>query len=128
ATFNIDPSKIGIMGFSAGGMVAASAAFNYNASNRPDFVVPVYPDMPDSRQFALKPDAPPIFMVCATDDEFGFALHLLSLYKKWHASKSTAELHIFAKGGHGFGIGSQENTTDKWLELFVKWLGSEKLL
>lgn len=128
AAFNIAPDKIGIMGFSAGGMVAASAAFNYNADNRPDFVAPVYPDMPESRQSPLMSDAPPIFMVCATDDEFGFPQHLISLYNKWYASNRSVELHLFAKGGHGFGVGSQQNTTDKWLDLFVKWLTVEDLM
>jgi acetyl esterase/lipase len=120
--FNIDRNRIGIMGFSAGGLVAAACAFKYSRENRPDFVVPVYADMPDAIQSAVQPDAPPLFLVCAQDDEFGFVAHALSMYDKWYAARRPVEMHLFVKGGHGFGIGNEANTTYKWIDRLAEWL------
>jgi acetyl esterase/lipase len=128
AEYKIATNNIGIMGFSAGGMVAALTAFNYTAANRPDFVVPVYGDIPDSRLSKVLPDAPPIYLLCTADDEFGFSSHAINLYKKWYEAKRPAELHIFAKGGHGFGVGNVNNTTYKWLGQFANWLAIEGLM
>lgn len=128
AEYKLAPDRIGIMGFSAGGMVAASTAFRYTTDNRPDFVAPVYADMPESRQAQLLADAPPIFLVCATDDDFGFAPHSVSLYNKWYAAKRPVEMHLFAKGGHGFGVGNAGNTTFGWVDQFGRWLTTEGLM
>lgn len=122
AAYRINPERIGIMGFSAGGLVAASTAFDYNIPNRPDFVVPVYADLPESRFGTVLPDAPPLYITCAQDDEFGFAPHAINLYNKWYAAKRPAEMHLFSKGGHGFGIGDAGNTTHQWLDRFTDWL------
>jgi acetyl esterase/lipase len=126
--YKVDPDRIGIMGFSAGGMVAASTAFEYNALNRPDFVVPVYADLPESRLGKVLPDAPPLYIACAQDDEFGFTPHAINLYNKWYGVKRPAELHLFSKGGHGFGVGSVTNTTYHWLDHFSEWLTVQGLM
>ncbi len=126
--YNVSPERIGIMGFSAGGMVAASSAFDYTIENRPDFVVPVYADMPENRVGAVSPDAPPLYMLCAQDDEFGFAPHALNMYKKWYAARRPVEMHLFGKGGHGFGIGSPSNTTHNWINLFCEWLKMQGMI
>ena len=120
--YNVASDRIGIMGFSAGGRVAASTAFNYNTVNRPDFVAAVYADMPESMQIAVGADAPPLYLTCAQDDEFGFASHAISMYNKWYAAKRPVEMHLFAKGGHGFGVGNPANTTYQWIDRFVEWL------
>jgi acetyl esterase/lipase len=73
--YGVSPSKIGIIGFSAGGTVAASSAFNYTADNRPDFVAPIYAYMPPALQGAIADDAPPMFICAATNDELGLAPH-----------------------------------------------------
>lgn len=122
--YNIDPSKIGIMGFSAGGTVAAGAAFNYTADNKPDFVAPVYAFFPDSLQSTVANDAPPMFITVASDDQLGLTTHSISLYSKWLASKHSAELHAYAKGGHGFGMRGQNIPTDNWIEKFGDWLSA----
>ena len=83
AEFNIHPNQIGIIGFSAGGTVAASSAFDYTKNNRPDFVAPIYPYFPDDMQKAVLPDAPPMFLSAASNDQGGFQLHCTSLYKLW---------------------------------------------
>jgi acetyl esterase/lipase len=71
AEFGIDANKIGIIGFSAGGTVAASAAYNYSAENKPNFVAPIYAYMPPELQSTIAQDAPPIFLVAASDDQLG---------------------------------------------------------
>ena len=128
AEYKIDPDRIGIIGFSAGGTVAASSAFNYTKENRPDFVAPVYPFMPDSLQSDVPADAPPMFLLAASDDQFGFQMHCIDLYNKWIDSKHSAELHIYSKGGHGFGMRQQNIPTDKWIERFGDWLDTQGLL
>ncbi len=122
ATYNVNSEKIGILGFSAGGLVAAASAFGYTKLNRPDFVVPVYADIPESIRSTVLADAPPLFLACAQDDEFGFASHALSMYKKWIAAKRPVEIHLFVMGGHGFGVGSESNTTNKWIDRLNMWL------
>lgn len=123
AEYGIDPSRIGIMGFSAGGTVAASTAFNYTPANRPDFVAPIYAYMPPSLQGAVLADAPPLFIAAATDDNLGVASHSVDLYSKWLAAKKPAELHMYEKGGHGFGMLQQNIPTDTWIDRFGDWLG-----
>ena len=123
--FNVDPNKIGIIGFSAGGTVAASAAYNYTADNRPDFVAPIYAYMPAYLQSNIAADAPPMFLTAASDDQLGLASHSVDLYNKWLASKHTVELHLYAKGGHGFGMRQQNIPTDNWIDKFGDWLQVE---
>jgi len=118
AEYGIDQNRIGIIGFSAGGTVAASAAFNYSKDNRPDFVAPIYAYMPASLMGDVKDDAPPMFLVCATDDQINLAPHSIELYNRWLASKHSAEMHLYAKGGHGFGMNVQHLPADHWIDRF----------
>ena len=120
--YNIVPNRIGIMGFSAGGTVASSAAFNYTKDNRPDFVAPVYPYFPSTMYGTVADDAPPIFIAAASDDELGLAPHSTELYNKWLGSKKSVELHMYSKGGHGFGMRTKNLPSDKWIERFEDWL------
>jgi acetyl esterase/lipase/lysophospholipase L1-like esterase len=122
AEYNLSPSRIGIMGFSAGGTLAAAAAYNYTPANKPDFVAPVYPYFPPALQSTIPADAPPMFITAATNDNLGLAPHSVDLYTKWIASKHSAELHMYAKGGHGFGMRKQNLPTDNWIERFNDWL------
>jgi dienelactone hydrolase len=69
AAFGVAPGKIGIMGFSAGGTIAVAAAFDYTATNRPDFVVPVYAYVPPMLPMVMQKDTPPVFIAAATDDD-----------------------------------------------------------
>ncbi|MDB5088187.1 MAG: axeA1 3 [Mucilaginibacter sp.] len=128
ADYGISTSKIGIIGFSAGGTVAASSAFNYTADNRPNFVAPIYAYMPPALQGTIADDAPPMFICAATNDELGLASHSVDLYSKWLASKHVAELHIYEKGGHGFGLRKQNIPTDTWIDRFGDWLDLQGLL
>ena len=123
AAYNIKPAQIGIMGFSAGGTIAAAAASNYTPENRPDFAAPIYGFIPPQIQGPVADDAPPLFLAAASDDGLGLASHSIELYSKWLAAKKPVELHIYQKGGHGFGMRQQNIPTDSWIERFGDWLG-----
>ena len=69
--YHIAPDRVGILGFSAGGTVAASAAFNYNSDDKPDFVAPIYSYMPAYLQGRVAADEPPVFIAAATNDDLG---------------------------------------------------------
>ena len=123
AEYNIKPSQIGIMGFSAGGTVAAASAFKYTAENRPDFVAPIYGFIPPTVQGSVGDDAPPLFLAVASDDNLGLASHSVDMYSKWLNAKKPVELHAYQKGSHGFGMHQQNIPTDTWIERFGDWLG-----
>lgn len=128
AEFGISPSRIGLMGFSAGGTVTAGVVFNYTAESRPDFVAPVYAYMGAIKNPIVAQDAPPMFVVAASDDQLGLAPDSVSLYSKWIAAKKSAELHLYSKGGHGFGMRKQNLPSDQWIERFGEWLAVQGLL
>ena len=71
---------------------------------------------------------PPIFILAATDDQIGLAPHSIRLYNDWVAAGKSAELHLYAAGGHGFGMKTQNLPSDRWIELFGDWLGMQGLL
>jgi lysophospholipase L1-like esterase len=120
--YDVDPGKIGIIGFSAGGTVAASAAFNYSAENRPDFVAPVYPFFPPEMVTKIATDAPPMFITAATDDGLNLAPHSANLYQQWLTAKRPAEIHMYSRGDHGFGMKVQHLPSDTWIDRFGDWL------
>lgn len=120
--FRLNPKKIGFMGFSAGGTITMGVTFGYAADSRPDFLAPVYAYMGILTDKTIQKDAPPIFICAASDDQLGLATHSSNLYNDWIAAKKPAELHIYAKGGHGFGMRKQNLPTDQWIERFGEWL------
>lgn len=70
-------------------------------------------------------DAPPIFLAAATDDQLGLAGDSVALYEKWTGAHKPAELHIYAKGGHGFGMRKQGLPSDEWIERFWDWINMQ---
>lgn len=122
AEYGILPDKIGIMGFSAGGTVAAAAAFNYTAENKPNFDAPIYPYFPDDMIKEIAADAPPMFIAAATDDGLNLAPHSESLYRHWLDAKHSAEIHMYSTGNHGFGMRVQHLPSDTWIDRFGDWL------
>ncbi len=122
ATFDIDPQKIGFMGFSAGGTLTMSVVYNATDANRPNFVAPIYAYGGAIIGSAVPATNTPIFVAVAGDDQLGLMSHSLDLYKKWHEAKQPAELHIYQKGGHGFGMRKNGVPTDTWYERFGDWM------
>jgi acetyl esterase/lipase len=125
----VNPQRIGIIGFSAGGTVAASVAYNYTPETRPDFAAPIYLAYNWTvKDKGVPSDAPPLFVLAATDDPLRLAPHSVDLYRDWTAAKKPAELHLYSKGGHGFGMRKQNLPVDGWIESFSDWLEVQGLL
>ena len=124
--WGISPNHVGIIGFSAGGFVAAGVAVRYAPESRPAFVAVIYGGL--MRDSSVPADAPPMFIAAATDDDLGLAPASLALYQKWTAAHKSAELHMYAKGGHGFGMRSHKLPTDHWIDRFADWLQLEGFL
>lgn len=121
----LDPNKIGFMGFSAGGAVTMGVTFNYTEANRPDFVVPVYPWMTVMGDYEVPEDAPPMLVICASDDPLSLAKPSTELYLNWLTNGKNAGLHMYSKGGHGFGMKTQNLASDDWISQFYQWALTE---
>jgi acetyl esterase/lipase len=122
AEWGIAPDRVGIMGFSAGGTVAAGVAYHYASDGRPAFVAPIYAAAGRLKDSVVPADAPPMFIAAATDDNLGLAPDSLALYEKWREAQKSVELHMYAKGGHGFGMHKHQIPTDHWIDRFAEWL------
>ncbi len=122
ASFGVRADRIGIIGFSAGGGVALHVAHHYDGDSRPDFVAPIYAAARWLGDTALPEDAPPAFLLAATDDQLGLAADSVALYERWHTAGKPVELHMYARGGHGFGMRTQDAPSDRWIERFSEWL------
>lgn len=123
----VDPDKIGFMGFSAGGAVTMSVIYSASKENRPDFIVPVYPWMDIVPTYEIPSNGPPMLIVCATDDPLGLAPASVALYTSWAKKGIPTEMHMYSKGGHGFGMKSQGLPSDSWIERFYEWSIAEGL-
>lgn len=126
ADYGVSPDRVGIIGFSAGGTVTAEVALHYKPEGRPAFVAPIYGVA--LSQDAVPSDAPPMFVAAATDDSLGLAPGSIALWQKWSGAHKTVELHMYAKGGHGFGMHVQGIPTDHWIDRFADWLQLEGFL
>lgn len=139
AAFRIAPDRIGVAGFSAGGELAALAGTRFDegqanapdiierASSRPSFMGLIYPAIP--AQMPLSADTPPAFMACGERDRATISEDLPKLYLRFKAAGVSAELHVFAAVGHGFGIRpNMPASVAVWPSLFVTWLSSRGLL
>lgn len=118
----IDPARVGIIGFSAGGTIAAAMAYEQDVQSKPAFSAPVYPYLAPFDKAVVPSKAPPIFIAVAADDDFKFDGNSAKMYQKWKNSGSSAELHIYAKGHHGFGTKKQNLPVDHWFDRFTEWL------
>lgn len=140
--WNLDPQRIGVMGFSAGGETAALAALhgdrrsysktdsNDDATCRADFAMLVYPGgLHDKESGGLRShlpaskNSPPMFFAHAADDRVT-CLSSTSLFTALKQADVPAELHIFAKGGHGYGIRQTEEPVTHWRDRAAEWLRS----
>ena len=123
AEYGVLPNRIGLMGFSAGGAVTMGHTYSYTPETRPDFIAPIYAWMDVVPKTDMPADAPPIFVVCASDDPLRLAPASVTLYQEWLAGGKKSELHMYAQGGHGFGMRKLGFPSDKWIERFGEWLG-----
>lgn len=126
--YGVDPTKIGFLGFSAGGAVTMGVGYNYTEENRPNFLVPVYPWTDAQPVWAPKDDAPPMLIVCASNDPLGLAKGAVELYSSMLSASKNVSLIMYSKGGHGFGMHPQGLPSDTWIERFYDWALSEKIV
>ncbi len=143
--YNIDPARIGVMGFSAGGhLTTAVATANFSGddgapdpidreSARPDFAVPVYAvtstallkfEMGDfaSTDKLVTEDTPPAFLVHTHEDTVVHPMHSILFYQALLENGVPAEMHIFQRGVHGLGLAPQDPSMGQWPGLMVDWL------
>jgi acetyl esterase/lipase len=140
--WHVKPGKVGFIGFSAGGEVAGMVETKFDAgkadapdpiervSSRPDFNVLIYPwyrpgaNKPDEPAlFPVPKDAPPVFMVCADDDR-SHVEPTVKFYLELEGARIPTEMHIYAYGGHGFGLRptKKEAPVMKWPARLEEWL------
>ena len=117
AEWNIDPTKVGMIGFSAGAMLTMSTTL-YGKDVNPAFIGDIYGPLGAVK---VPSNAPPLFIALASDDPLmgngGFGL-----IDSWKAAKRPVEFHLFEQGGHGFGMYNKETTSTGWFEAFASWL------
>jgi acetyl esterase/lipase len=137
--WGVDPERIGVMGFSAGGELAAMASTRYKPgvvgavdpiereSSRPAFQALLYPAIPHN--MSLSKQTPPAFLACGEDDRPDIAEGLPQLYLSLKQAGVSAELHILARTGHGFGVrpGNRSPVSD-WPQLLLEWLDVQGML
>lgn len=151
AEWGIDPRRVGMVGFSAGGHLALATATSFakrlyepvdaidDISCRPDFAVMCYPgylkvkDRDEIRPaIHIPPDTPPIFLAHASDDKesYGGSLSENSavMYLALKHAGISAELHIFATGDHDFGVRQNEKLPSSWPQLCIRWLRNQGML
>jgi endo-1,4-beta-xylanase len=140
AEWGIDPHRIGLMGFSAGGEVTALVCNNFDAghadatdpvehaSSRPDFQVLVYPGPQGIRGATVRKDMPPTFIVVGDQDNF--AVFLANHYLALRAAGVSAEMHVYAKTPHGFGLreSNKARPSNSWIQRFEEFLGVQGML
>jgi acetyl esterase/lipase len=126
AEYGIDSTRIGIMGFSAGGTLSALVAMTYNGASRPNFVAPVYAYCGPILDNKVPSDAPPMFLTWASNDPISNGNP--QLYEKWRDAGKSVEMHCFYSGGHGFALAKKNLPTDTWSDLFIDWLTNQGFL
>ena len=146
-SWNLNPKRIGILGFSAGGHLSSAALTNYDKrhytpmddidkiSCRPDFGVLIYPAyLVDketktklSPEIRITKDTPPIFFVHAENDPVP-AEGSVRFWQELRRHGVSSELHVFPKGGHGYGLRPSKFPVTNWPNLCADWLKNSGLL
>lgn len=138
--WQVKPDRLGILGFSAGGELAAFAAMKSDAgqkdaadpiereSCRPDFQALIYPGT--SGLFSAEKGMPPLFIAAGYSDRPDISEGMATLYLKYKAAGVKAEMHLYANAGHGFGYkpDAKPSAAARWPQRFVEWLEDSALL
>jgi acetyl esterase/lipase len=138
--FHIDPNRIGILGFSAGGAVVMMVSFDKGdgdanapdpidrVNGRPNFQMMVYPGGSVPKKIAS--DTPPAFLICANDDEYGCDKITMELLEKFREAKVPVEAHMLARGKHAFNMGdrSEYKAVRGWPQRMADWLSDSGFL
>ena len=135
AELGLDPRRIGIMGFSAGGHLALRAVLHpeagnpeasdpvQRASSRPDFACMIYPAVPADMEERVNGASPPVFFVHSYDD--GVPIEdSVRCFQAWKKAGVKAEAHFYATGGHAYGLGVRGGPVASWPDRFIDWLAS----
>lgn len=122
--WGIQPDHVGILGFSAGAMVAIKAAIDPHAAGRPSFIAPIYPSLGHEE---VPNDAPPMFLAFAFDDEI-FGGQDLAIVEAWRRAGRPIEFHGYERGGHGFVLGKPSTTSSLVFEQLILWMQVRGLL
>lgn len=139
--WKLDPARVGIIGFSAGGEIALLAGTGGVAarpeiadaierqSSRPDFFGLIYPGGLRRSDVMLSNTTPPVFLACGHNDSYNIAAPLAEFYVRCKKVGMNAELHIYAGAGHGFGIDAGNNAAAAtWIARFHEWLADRKFI
>ena len=137
--WGINPKHVGVMGFSAGGELAALVSTYFDSGNagasdpierqscKPDFQALIYPGR--SRDIVASTNSPPVFLACAYNDRPDISEGLAEVYLKFKKAGVPAELHIYGTGGHGFGLRSANTKpVGAWAARFADWLADSRFL
>jgi acetyl esterase/lipase len=115
--WKIDPKRVGMVGFSAGAMLAMATTLA-GVDAKPAFIGDIYGPLDPVN---VPADAPPLFAALAADDPL-FAGRGMGLIDSWTAAKKPIEFHLYGQGGHGFGMYPKETTSTGWFDAFYKWI------
>ncbi|HKI36734.1 MAG TPA: alpha/beta hydrolase [Gemmataceae bacterium] len=145
--WGLDPKRIGMIGFSAGGHLVGATATNFGKrsyepiddvdkiSCRPDFGIMLYSGyfkVKDKEELSptirVAADAPPLFLVHATDDPISEVDHSVITYLAMKRGGVSAELHVYATGGHGFAVRKVDHPCSAWTRSCIDWLRSRGML
>lgn len=121
--YDINIDKVGMMGFSAGGTLTLGTFYASSPETKPNFIAPIYPYVSAVDYLKNIPkEKYPIFIALADNDNLGFAPANTQLYLDWHNAGQAAEIHIYEKGSHGFGMNKNKIPTDTWHERLTDWM------
>jgi acetyl esterase/lipase len=123
--WGIDPTRVGMVGFSAGAMTTLATGIAPDVASRPDFIGVIYGPM-NARP--VPPDAPPAFFAVALDDPLMARNSNLGIIDSWRSAGRPLEVHLYGAGGHGFGMRSPTAAPALWPDEFYAWMKDRGVL